>query len=784
MTLQKQAEAFTQALDNLLGLLTTRGGPGSGHHGHRGRLGEVGGSLPAGVGALPPIPHEAHRPEPADQEKYLYKIGERVVMNWGVEGRVIAYFGGPPDPLFYIEYLTGPDAGLVRNHPHSSFMKKEDAPPPPPTVSWEYDEDEAWELEKASIKEFGETENPREAGYILSEGQMLDFSGKREGGPAGTRSYDHRDIGRVLPDEAPGGTDGMTWFMVKTGAIRMGMYDTDFIIDLARPPTNAQDRRVRELLEWSENLVVDISDQQGNTLWSTEESFEKERAWNITKRKAEELLETRSLVTLVFRGGPGSGHHRHRGRPGKVGGSLPGEGIGPITITVERPVDETKTGLWLRGKEYLKKYGAKHDPDAGWYFSAFKLVKDRDPLFAIDKQGKVIVGLTGHQDHLDLMPYGEESIRGFSTYVGAEPVLVYYRTGFENLDMLFRRWEELLEDMGYPPEQSLTIMVSDDAGWSMRFPTSEDAELFPPPDKYRSFIEKGGRGSGHHGHKGRPGEVGGSLPKGAVGVISEKAPLSVPEFETKEEYIDYINENFMGKNGLGKLLIQEEELESKQYEKVMRLEDYREMAETFALIKSLFPDLKTMREYEEFGEDDLLWEILYPSYGDSSYKNAGGGWIKISSWITKQSEKAHRTGIEAKMMMLLSGGKLSQDERDEYSNLSKKIELLDDPARHKESHSRFWVENRETDQFKGAMLHEFGHYIHLHDHFRRYEDALLGSFTNNATWRQDYGITHRSRDNWRECMAENFAIWAMGHRDVLHPEIVNWFDQLSEEYGG
>lgn len=41
-------------------------------------------------------------------------------------------------------------------------------------------------------------------------------------------------------------------------------------------------------------------------------------------------------MILRFKGGPGSGHYRHAGRPGKRGGSLPGKGGGGIATHVKK----------------------------------------------------------------------------------------------------------------------------------------------------------------------------------------------------------------------------------------------------------------------------------------------------------------------------------------------------------------------------------------------------------------------------------------------------------------
>lgn len=37
-------------------------------------------------------------------------------------------------------------------------------------------------------------------------------------------------------------------------------------------------------------------------------------------------------LKLVYKGGKGSGHHGHQGRPGKLGGSTPGKGKGTLRV--------------------------------------------------------------------------------------------------------------------------------------------------------------------------------------------------------------------------------------------------------------------------------------------------------------------------------------------------------------------------------------------------------------------------------------------------------------------
>jgi len=73
----------------------------------------------------------------------------------------------------------------------------------------------------AAKKHFGVTNDPREAGYVTPDGQMLDFSGRHEGNLAsGARTVDHRQ----LPEDLTGGksgTDGMIQFQEGSGALRI-----------------------------------------------------------------------------------------------------------------------------------------------------------------------------------------------------------------------------------------------------------------------------------------------------------------------------------------------------------------------------------------------------------------------------------------------------------------------------------------------------------------------------------------------------------------------------------
>lgn len=53
-------------------------------------------------------------------------------------------------------------------------------------------------------------------------------------------------------------------------------------------------------------------------------------------------------LTIILKGGPGSGHHGHVGRPGKRGGSLPGRGGAPISAGGIDAIQKVMDDLELR----------------------------------------------------------------------------------------------------------------------------------------------------------------------------------------------------------------------------------------------------------------------------------------------------------------------------------------------------------------------------------------------------------------------------------------------------
>jgi hypothetical protein len=127
----------------------------------------------------------------------------------------------------------------------------------------------------AAESEFGLTDDPAEAGYIMPDGGMLDFSEKREGGPPGQRSLDHRAIASAFSeagiDVGDEYSEGMMQFIYR-GNVRLGYYpnpkgvnEDSLNIDFGQRPTEAQERIIARLIKQSNEVAVDVELPGGRT---------------------------------------------------------------------------------------------------------------------------------------------------------------------------------------------------------------------------------------------------------------------------------------------------------------------------------------------------------------------------------------------------------------------------------------------------------------------------------------------------------------------------------------
>lgn len=117
---------------------------------------------------------------------------------------------------------------------------------------------------KQAIKEFGYTPYYYDAGYILDNGKMLNFSGEK-GKHFGTRGEDHRGISRIFNGTLEG-TASMVKFM-NEGNIRI--MDETPGLDISIMPTKEQFGAIKKYINSKKGeIAVDISDADGRNISS------------------------------------------------------------------------------------------------------------------------------------------------------------------------------------------------------------------------------------------------------------------------------------------------------------------------------------------------------------------------------------------------------------------------------------------------------------------------------------------------------------------------------------
>jgi hypothetical protein len=113
------------------------------------------------------------------------------------------------------------------------------------------------EINKKAKKYFGTTRDIREAGYITANGELLDLSGKNQGGEPGTRSFDHREVTAA--------TDGLADMrdFVDLGNIRFMPESATF--DILRPLTPKQEKIVERIIRYyNGDVAIDVQYTKGN----------------------------------------------------------------------------------------------------------------------------------------------------------------------------------------------------------------------------------------------------------------------------------------------------------------------------------------------------------------------------------------------------------------------------------------------------------------------------------------------------------------------------------------
>lgn len=246
---------------------------------------------------------------------------------------------------------------------------------------------------------------------------------------------------------------------------------------------------------------------------------------------------------VVTKGGAGSGHYGHSGRPGEHGGSLPGKGSGLV-------VSDTFTGVRcsraviMNGKVYEgdEYKGAYHTPTMARMVvaghipnslhmkrAALEIIYDKIPEDS-EFESKIMRMTDAYDVQLDnkLLIVDQEKIPRYGENVGVS----------EGINSLLKKFQRDVKRGIIDPIGCNEIFLSYSTA-SVRIPFFEldDIAQIIWNDQYETILQykhivvvKGGSGSGDFGHEGRPGLVGGSGPgKAFIGAKS------------LEDYVSMIN---------------------------------------------------------------------------------------------------------------------------------------------------------------------------------------------------------------------------------------------------
>lgn len=139
-----------------------------------------------------------------------------------------------------------------------------------------------------AIDELGLTDDMREAGFILADGRMLDFSGK---------IYDRRNAGKHLMDHSDISVTGYDKYEFRDlGNVRVFAHSNGGNIDISTPPTREQVTQLKRFIDFCRGEVsIDMSDK-GHNLES--KNYEHERS-NVIIREILGYFGSRNESTTL-----------------------------------------------------------------------------------------------------------------------------------------------------------------------------------------------------------------------------------------------------------------------------------------------------------------------------------------------------------------------------------------------------------------------------------------------------------------------------------------------------
>jgi 2'-5' RNA ligase len=448
-----------------------RGGPGSGHFDHEGRPGEVGGSKPSGEHAT-----ESESTGGAKREKMARSMVDNLMgkASRGMQGSANAYFLGvegyqdeeeiKDKPYIYFSDLRPLDGGWVRLPDgtwHNDRMIWSENPLPPEVI-YKYELSVVTSDARAALmKELYEDQvdpppggehqawvfvQDYEEGY---RGFVVHPSTDSDEGPWRASTFDMRGFSGHsyydTPEEAIASESGLGLWRIGASTFEaMATQYEPFIVGNQR--SMLKQRLEREGVPYEEILErLDEEhpwpDETPGIRRSEPEDYQTDDDLNELAKK---ILELMGSASIIERGGPGSGHHGHKGRPGKVGGSSPsgkhGRGVVDpdrlwdfIDLVLTRNYDRTRIerdeeywkgirSTWLEHMLYEGR-GLNYDEAEDWIDN----LDPRDRLDVLDDIYQMRIEALEGQDFDNAMDYMENNMP-----VGYEKALDIFAENLSN----------------------------------------------------------------------------------------------------------------------------------------------------------------------------------------------------------------------------------------------------------------------------------------------------------------------------------------------------------------
>jgi len=296
---------------NQRGVIVTKGGAGSGHHGHRGRPGEVGGSAPTGISNFP---HELFAVMPEEHEvKYGVESTHFTQNSWGQdeEGYSINPIDNAAKEIANEAGINGMDMLAVRRaslfqslyltyagtHVVESVSREFDIRPEidEKALLEQYGKKPVWAKNKKWVRDDYKANNWSEADRPLKDAEMDKLT-------RAVYNYTQKSLKKA------GITSLRVYRGSDTGAHSNILSSWTLDPDVAKGFGNVESRIVPAKSVWSIPVT----------------GFGVPSQLEVLLLNSGDVPHLKSVV--IVKGGAGSGHHGHSGRPGEVGGSVPGQG--------------------------------------------------------------------------------------------------------------------------------------------------------------------------------------------------------------------------------------------------------------------------------------------------------------------------------------------------------------------------------------------------------------------------------------------------------------------------